>query len=86
MRGKLTDKEMKERIDRRIARKKATTLPISTTRVPIRKEMRSFAKYEMGLAKGTKLCKKNSKGKSFFSANWRNWCFKKLYKSKKRSA
>ena len=86
MRGKLTDQQMKERMARRNARKKASNTLISITRVPTRKEMRSIAKTQLRRAEYTKINKKDSNGKSFFSKHWREWAFKKIKMPKRRSA
>lgn len=86
MRGKLTDQQMKERIARRNARKKASGLLISTTRIPTRKEMRTIAKNNMQKADIPKICRKRSDGKSFFAGHWREWAFKKIKMPKRRSA
>ncbi len=86
MRGKLTDQQMKERIARRNARKKANGLTVITTRIPTRKEMRAIAKTQLKRAEYTKVNKKDSNGKSFFSKHWREWAFKKIKMPKRRSA
>lgn len=86
MRGKLTDDQMLERLARRKARKKASGLHITKTRIPTRKEMRSIAKVKLKLSGYVHLFKKRKDGKSAFRGIWREWAFKKVKFPKRRTA
>ena len=86
MRGKLTDEQMRNRIDRRNERRSASGLPLVKSRIPTRKEMRSIAKFKLRLSDYVHLFKKGKDGKSAFRGIWREWAFKKVKFPKRRTA
>lgn len=78
MRGKLTGDQMRNRIDRKNERKRASGLPLVKSRIPTRKEMRAIAKFKLRISDYVHLFKKERDGKSPFRSLWREWAFKKV--------